>query len=403
MTVSIQPGNRAEARNAALFARAVKARTFTNILTGEAPKGTKDIGKQQTEPGAPIVRVTDLGKGEGTEVTVDIVHKLTKKPTMGNKRLAGRGDTIKFAEDTLAINQGRHMVDDGGRMIHQIMNQPIAQVSRSLLGTYFNDLDDELTLYHLAGARGDYFDPAEDIVPLEADPEFSEIIGNPLLPANYGQHFYGGDATAIDDLDSSDRMTLEVVDNLALTLREKSIIRRMSFKSDDGKKDSPMNLLYVSPVQWFDLKASSSGKDWQEMMAKAMTRSKTWNHPVFKGDCIMRENILIKPMFRPVGFNVGSQVRVSRNDKAATTEIRQPGVKTERAILLGSQALGIAYGRSKSTNGHHFGTHVEKEDHGAVEEVSINWMNGRKKLRFQDKLGYKRDHGVITIDTAVSR
>ncbi|HFE7520591.1 TPA: DUF4043 family protein, partial [Salmonella enterica subsp. enterica serovar Newport] len=32
---------------------------------------------------------------------------------------------------------------------------------------------------------------------------------------------------------------------------------------------------------------------------------------------------------------------------------------------------------------------------------AINWINGLKKIRFEDKTGRMQDHGVIAVDTAV--
>lgn len=50
---------------------------------------------------------------------MQIVHGLTKKPTMGDRRIAGRGESLEFADFSLKINQGRHQVDSGGKMTQQ--------------------------------------------------------------------------------------------------------------------------------------------------------------------------------------------------------------------------------------------------------------------------------------------
>ena len=144
-------------QNAALFTAASRNHSFTNMLTGAAPKvaqGQKK-GKIQTDKGAPVVRITDLEKQAGDNVEVDIVHKLNKKPTMGDRKLEGRGEDITTASFNLSINQGRHLVDSGGKMSQQRTKHDLLRTSRVLLGSYFNDLDDQITQVHMAGARGD--------------------------------------------------------------------------------------------------------------------------------------------------------------------------------------------------------------------------------------------------------
>jgi len=183
-------------RNAALFAAATRTHNMTNMLTGPAPKGIAEIGKMQTDAGAPIVRVTDLTTQPGQQVTVDIVHRLTGRPTMGDERLEGRSDTMTFAQDTVGINQGRHLVDNGGAMFVQTIGQPINQIAQALLKSWYKDLDEETTLYHLAGARGSDYN-SNLIVPLEADPEYAKIMVNPVVPPTFSRHFYGGDATSV--------------------------------------------------------------------------------------------------------------------------------------------------------------------------------------------------------------
>ena len=44
----------------------------------------------------------------------------------------------------------------------------------------------------------------------------------------------------------------------------------------------------------------------------------------------------------------------------------------------------------------------EAMDHDNAKEHSIAWMNGTKKLRFEDRDGFVEDHGIIAVDTAVS-
>lgn len=156
-----------EVRNAALFSESCKQPTFTNLLTGSAPKAVKsgNGSKKQTDKGAPIVRITDLEKEAGDTVTVDIFHELNGLPTMGDNLIEGRSEDISQAHDKIVINQGRKPVDAGGKMTQKRTKQNLRKASRTLLGSYYGRLKDELTLAHLAGARGD-FATAKTICPL---------------------------------------------------------------------------------------------------------------------------------------------------------------------------------------------------------------------------------------------
>lgn len=64
---------------------------MVNILTEQqdAPKAVSPDKKstKQTSAGAPVVRITDLNKQAGDEVTFSIMHKLSKRPTMGMSAL----------------------------------------------------------------------------------------------------------------------------------------------------------------------------------------------------------------------------------------------------------------------------------------------------------------------------
>lgn len=401
MTVQAKALLQATVRNAALFVAATQARNLTNLLTGPAPKGQKEIGRLQTDPGAPIVRITDLETAAGKTVTVDLVHKITKKPTMGDQKLAGRGDNMKFAHDNISINQGRHMLDDGGKMMQQTTGQDLPAIAKQLLKGYVLDLDEETTLYHLAGARGSDYGQ-KHIVPLESDPEFAGIMVNPVLPPTYSRHFYGGDATSIEMLDSTDTMSLGVIDNLSLFTQEMgSDIHYVQLNPDDADGEEPFYVMYITPRQWYDLQQQATTKDYNQMQANALKRSQTYKHRIFQGDMLMRENILVKKFTRRVRFDVGHNVTVCKNDRDATTELKTVAVPVERAVLLGAQALGVAYGQTKTSKSH-FNLHEEKTDHGNTKEYSVSWCNGKKPLQFTDRDGFKHCHGRIIVDTAVS-
>ncbi|ECD6767813.1 N4-gp56 family major capsid protein [Salmonella enterica subsp. enterica serovar Newport] len=387
----------------ALFTAANRNRSMVNILTEqqEAPKAVSPDKKstKQTSAGAPVVRITDLQKERGDEVSFSIMHKLSKLPTMGDQRIEGRGEDLSRADFSLRIDQGRHLVDAGGRMSQQRTKFNLVSSAKTLLGTYFNDLQDQCAVVHLAGARGDFM--ADDvIVPLASHHDFKEIMINDVMPPTHNRHFFGGDATSLEAVDSSDVFTLSLVDNMALYIDEMAHpLQPVRLKGDELYGEDPYYVLYVTPRQWNDWYTSTSGKDWNQMMVRAVNRSKGFNHPLFKGECAMWRNILVRKYAgMPVRFYTGSKVLVSNNDLAATTQQIEVKTNIDRAMLLGAQALANAYGQR---NGGHFNLVQKKTDMDNRTEIAIDWINGLKKIRFEDKTGRMQDHGVIAVDTAV--
>ncbi|EAZ4510945.1 N4-gp56 family major capsid protein [Salmonella enterica] len=387
----------------ALFTTANRNRSMVNILTEqeEAPKAVSPDRKstKQTSAGAPVVRITDLNKARGDEVSFSIMHKLSKLPTMGDERIEGRGEDLSRADFTLRIDQGRHLVDAGGRMSQQRTKFNLITSARTLLGTYFNDLQDQCAVIHLAGARGDFM--ADDvIVPLESHRNFKDIMINDVMPPTHNRHFFGGDATSLEALDSSDVFTLGLVDNMALYIDEMAHpLQPVRLKGDELYGEDPYYVLYVTPRQWNDWYTSTSGKDWNQMMVRAVNRSKGFSHPLFKGECAMWRNILVRKYAGiPIRFYTGSKVWVSNNDLTATTKQVEVRTNIDRAMLLGAQALANAYGQR---NGGHFNLVQKKTDMDNRTEIAIDWINGLKKIRFADKNGKINDHGVIAVDTAV--
>lgn len=394
--------------NAALFNEAVRSHNFTNLLTDGAPQAIPGKASKQTSKGAPIVRITDLSKAAGDEVEVDIYHQLAGRPTMGDRKLEGRGESLTSASMGLKILQGRHMVDAGGKMAQQRTKHNLQQIARGLLSSdnYYGRLTDQTTLIHLAGARGTNL-AADDIVPLANDPEFAEILVNGVLPPTYDRHFFGGDATSVDTLDAADKFTLDVVESMRLTIDEMDTMRLQPIRlaNDPGVDADPLYVLYVSPRQMFDFKQTTSHKDLQTLISNAQNRVKGWNHPLFQGECFMWEGILIKKMNRFVEFAAGATVDVSQNNAAATVTQATAGVKIHRGILLGAQALAHGFGNVGKQDGSdagYIGMTEEETDHGNSKEIAIRWMDGKKKIRFADKNGRVNDHGVMVVDTAVS-
>ncbi|MBM7070879.1 N4-gp56 family major capsid protein [Shewanella sp. 202IG2-18] len=402
--MAVTKAQAAKVFGSALFTHANRQNTFVNMLTGKAPQQAmrkKNNGKDQTEAGAPVVRITDLSKQAGTTVELDLFHDLVGLPTMGDQRLEGRGEDLTKTEFELEIDQGRKMVESGGKMQQKRTKHNLLSTGKTLMQDFFGRYQDEQAMYHLAGARGFY--QADDIImPLESHHEFKKLMVNEVTPPTYDRHLFGGDATSFEGIDSADILTLDKIDDIALSLEEMvNPIRPVRFEDDKMAGENPFHVLFVTPRQWADFRASMSDKQALQLQAAASTRRQGFNHQIFSGDCFMWRNILIRQYKKPVRFYAGNTVTVSENNDKATTRQVTASTTIDRAILLGGQALASAYGATAS--GAQFNMMTKKVDYENSTDIVMQWMNGLKKIRFESRTGRVNDFGVLNLDTAITQ
>lgn len=398
----IPTGAEAKVFNAALYSEARRLETLTNELShGTAPKSTDGIGKFRSDDDHPIVVMHDLQTQAGRSISYDVVHDITGYPTMGSRSLSGRGSRISLGTDEIVVNQGRKMVHDSDAMLQTLSKHNSTAIAKKLLNNWFSGYCEQSTQIHTYGARGTY-SSIDDKIPLESHPEYEEIMINEVLAPTYSRHFYAGQNDSIDQIDSSDKFSLEIVDRLNLIIKEmRNPIRKIRLKNAKGEQSKAFYLQYVSPRQWYDLEQNATTRDWQQMAAKVTKRMAGFTHPILTGEYIMKGDILVKPLDRAIGWSAGDKVKVSKNDKAATTEHRVVQTEVHRSVLLGAQALCIAYGSNKNVKST-FSMNEEDTDHKDKKEISLAFVHGKKAIRLPDAMGNMNDVGRIVVDTSVS-
>lgn len=382
----------------ALFGETQRAASFRKNLIGPAPKqgDAERKAKGQTSPDYPFVQVNDLSKTAGDKVSVDLFNTLSGKPTMGDKKLAGRMMALTNSSMDISINQSRGGVDTGGRMTQQRTLNNLRNLGKAHLVGWTNRCFDQLSLVHVAGARG-FQNDREWVVPLESDPEFTEIVVNTVKPPTSNRRLFAGDATSAVNIDSGDVLTLNDIDRVRAIIDDMAFpLQPIKLAGDPAADEDPLYLMLVSPRSWHKLLTASTGQNVRDFHAAAMSRSKGFNHPLFMGNVGLWNGILVKKSLRAIRFPTGSDV-VEVNEALAETTV-QTAVDVERSIVLGAQALGIVHGRHSQT-GYYFNWHEELTDHGNTLEISTAAMAGQAKLRFDDADGVATDHGVITVDS----
>jgi hypothetical protein len=153
--------------------------------------------------------------------------------------------------------------------------------------------------------------------------------------------------------------------------------------------------------------AHAAGSVWQQALTNAIKRfDGTKPHPLFRGNRIFWNNTLIVPLPQyAIRFNPGSVITEATSAAAYTETTAQVPTTTnfcvDRAIWLGSQALGKAYGNLGTGTGSYF-WNEELTDHKRRVEVSVQMMEGSSKITFMmDSNGQKvaTDFGVAVVNS----
>jgi N4-gp56 family major capsid protein len=390
---------------AALFAAVQLKPGFMKLLTGPAPKQSDAEAKLkgQTSSDYPIVRVTDLSKGAGASVSVDLFNSIQGKPVMGDKRIAGKLMSLTASSMDVQINQYRGGADAGGKMTQQRTVWNLRGIAMAGLTNWAARLEDQLSLVHMAGARGTQ-NNADWVIPLSSDSDFATIMVNPVLAPTANRQFYANDATGIANLDTTDILTLTDFDRIASVLKDAIVpLQTIQIEGDAYAWNDPLWCCFVTQRQWLYLQTRTGEKSWRSFLQNAYERrSSGMKHPLFYGDCGMWAGILIRPMNRlAIRFAAGATVAYDSGTTTFTSANATAAVDTDRAIILGAQALLKCYGQHQSSE-YYCSWNEEEVDHKNAIETSCAMMAGVAKTRFGVNNGTANvdtDYGVAVIDS----
>lgn len=397
---------------AAVFAEVTRAKTFSNKLTGPAPKHGQAVGKlrEQTSADFPFVRVMDLSKGQGDSVSVDLFNILTGMPVIGDETIQGKRLALAHSSMDVKVNQTRFGVDPGGRMTQQRTVHDLRTTGKAGIEGIAARLDDQRKMVHLAGARGDQ-DTVDWSVPLASHDKFADIMINPVKAPSHNRHFYGGDATSIDSIDNTDILTLDTISEFAAVMAEADFpLQPIRFPDDPAAEEEPLYVWYLTKRQWHWLKQHTNATTqvgWRTFLANARERGA--NNPLFTGTAGMWDGILLKPMGgRAIRFHQGSTVTVAADalaytESTATVPTWEPGTAAgmhavDRSIILGAQALACVYAKH-GKSGVPMSWFEGEEDDGNRKVASVSMIAGDSKIYFTDAAGRHTDHGVAVCDS----
>jgi len=369
----------------------------------------------QSSPEGAVICTKDLKSTHGDTVKIDMLHKLKGLAVMGEKMVEGKEEGIMRSQFSIRIDQYRKPVYGGSRMAQQRRGYSLRAASRIALEEWWKDYYNEMFFAHLAGARG-RFDEDDLILPpiepdfagMEPQDELAMNYVNPLKPPTFDRHFYAGQADRIDGgggvgngLLPTDTMDFATCKRVGVALQTQAYpLGAISLSAGDKPMETePLYVGLMTPEQFKDVEDSSP--NFAQLQANARDRVKGFNHELFRNDCFMLENILWKKYFCPVRHYAGDVVRVSNNDRdATTTDVQVPAnvPQIDRAMILGRQAAAIAL--AGDTNGEIFKTDEDEYDANDKHRTVMRWMGGMAKVQQRTRSGKLYDMGVAVIDSA---
>lgn len=338
--------------------------------------GSRFAGKGENSM-APIQVLLDLAKDSGDTISYDLSLQLKNKPVYGDERLAGKMAQLKFATDTVHIEQIRCGVSAGGRMSRKRVLHDLRMVARARMSEWWGRWDDEETIMYLSGARGINEGFVEDV-------GYAGYGGNAFTAPDTAHQMYGGDATSKASLTSDDKMSLAVIDKAvtkAKTMGGRGTnipqIRPMRFDGEDRF------VLLMSEFDAYNLRTSTSVGQWLDIQ-KAIATSSGNKSPIVVGGLGMYNNVVLH----------SHDVVIQFDDYGAGGN-----VAATRSLFMGRQAGVRAHGNAG--NGLRYDWHEEQVDHGNEIEISTSTIRGSKKNAFEIN-GVRRDFGALSIDCAAA-
>jgi N4-gp56 family major capsid protein len=422
-TINYGDPNTGKIVGAGLYLAAQQRRTIIGKL-GAAQKLSQsgDVEKElrfQSTSDMPIVTVRDLTRFAGDEVSVDLLHNPGGLPVMGDETAEGYGEELTMSVGKVRIDMTRKPISAGGAMTQQRTPHDMKRIARAAAFNYMTRLDDQRALVHLAGARGFHVDD-DWVVPLASHEKFSSIMVNAVKSPTKVRHFIstGSGIESVKagsneiTIASTDIMNISVLDALSSMLDSMAgAPKPVIVPGDEAAYDSPIRILLVSAEQYNSIQTANSSL-FRTFQSNAVSRSAQAKHPLFRGEVLLWNGLLVMKMPKPIRFYSGNPLAwcaSATTETETTTDLVPSSFSTsyavDRSLLIGGQALFQALGSYRDSGGMDtkipYFYNEELLDHRSRFEALCGKIGGEAKARFRMRDGIYLDHGVIAIDTAV--
>jgi len=351
-------------------ARAVQRWQTKLLHETKANSAWKGLIGQGEGADKPVIEMTDLKRDSGESILVQLAIPIQGEPVYGDDRLEGTEAALATYTDEVYIDMLSKSVDCGGKMTRKRTPIDMREYGQRSLSKYFADIHDQLFFMYGGGARGvnsDFHFPTS----------FAGHAGNAFEAPDSAHIIYGGSATSKASLTSSDVMDLSLVEKARTT------IRTLGGDASDLPEIQPIMVggketwvFMMHEWQLHKLRTATGEGKWLDLQKNLATANGEKNS-IFTGGEAMHAGMILrghKNVIRFSDYGAGSNVAAAR------------------AMVLGKQALAVAYG--DVGNGYAADWHEDLENRGGNPVITGRLMVGIKKLRSNS-----RDTGMLSVDT----
>lgn len=318
-----------------------------------------------TGENAIIQMRTELGKGEGDEITFGILLDLVGTGTIGRDTLEGKAESLRFRDFKLQIEKIRKSVDIGTDIDAQRVPYNLMERGKTGLQNWWAGMLSDYMFHVLCGnsQMTDELDQFGGVQfganPVEPDAEHLMVVGD-----KSENTLTAGDTVSLKFLDAiKQRAEIPTSDGVGFKLRPMMI---------GGK---PMFRVILHNFVFDDLRRNLNAGEWGDMLRAAGKLADPSVEIVYNGLMISKSERI---------YSRGA--------------IGSDGGRSYRNILLGAQAAVMGWGGAGDSKSSVMSFHVEKMDHGSKTEVSGGGILGIAKTRFK-KDGGSPDHGDYGVIT----
>lgn len=341
---------------------AMAVKHWSKILSSSA-RDTTPIAPLMGEDENSIIQVkTETRKDKGDSITFALLARLAGAGFTEGQTAIGNAEAMTLYSDSVVINElGTTCAPPSQDSIdHQRIPFNLRDEARGLLGLWFGERYAKWFFNQVCGYNA------------ESDSRYYGFNA-PTAPTS-GRHLWAGTSNAADeDLTSGDTFTLDLLDKaVELASVGAPMVRPVKVMGED------MYVCYLHNYQVTKLRTNVSTGQWLDIQKAAMQGGKITSNPIFTGALGVYNGVVLRK-----SQDVTPGVNSSTNASISTVR---------RAVLLGAQSAGMAFGTGKSATKYRWSE--ELIDHGRKLEVGAWTFSGVKKMKFNSA-----DFGTVVISS----
>lgn len=330
----------------------------------QIPDFASVMGQQENS----VIQVkTQLGKGQGDTIYIQLVNRLTNAATTGSNVLEGNEEDMALRSHSITINKRRNAVRIPE--MEEIRSAiDLREAAKSVLLNWSKEDTRDLIITALGSLNGTAFLSRTAAI---ADEWLVDNADRTVFGAYSAQGSAGGTDLSADlaQLDTtSDLFNVTALDKMILAAKTCNPKIRPIRDPGNGKRTY---IAYAHPQAMKNLRDSID----TEILATSVVQAEAMK--LFEGGDIYWNGCIVKEVDdMPIYPNIGA---------SGTTEVTP-------VYLCGAQALGIAWGRR-------WGTRTKEFDYGDKYGVAVDGIYNVNKLRFgtgTTDTDDTKDHGVVT-------